>query len=84
MVVAPESAVKKPDFYESKRIQLTSKILHIGSSVSKLNPFEYIHTPKKVYFPNQESLAKSLLKKGGSFLNDYIQAIENRLRGARA
>lgn len=78
MVVAPESAVKKPDFYESKRIQLTSKILHIGSSVSKLNPFEYIHTPKKVYFPNQESLAKSLLKKGGSFLNDYIQAIENR------
>jgi CRISPR-associated protein Csm5 len=78
MVIAPESALKKPDFYKSKRIQLTSPLLHIGSSVSKLNPFEYVQTPKKVYLPNQEALAKGLLKKGGSFLNDYIQAIENR------
>ena len=76
MVAAPESALKKPDFYESKRIQLTSPLLHIGSSVSRLNPFEYVQTAKKVYIPNQEALAKGLLKKGGSFLNDYIQAIE--------
>ena len=60
MVVAPESALKKPDFYQSKRIQLTSQILHIGSSVFKLNPFEYVQTAKKVYLPNQEALAKGL------------------------
>ncbi|MDB9373414.1 type III-A CRISPR-associated RAMP protein Csm5 [Nodularia sphaerocarpa] len=78
MVVVPESALKKPDFYESKRIQLTSPLLHIGSSVPRLNPFEYVQTTKKVYLPNQEALAKGLLKKGGSFFNDYIQAIEER------
>ncbi|MDH6087088.1 type III-A CRISPR-associated RAMP protein Csm5 [Umezakia ovalisporum] len=78
MVIAPESPLKKPDFYQSKRIQLTSPLLHIGSSVSMLNPFEYVQTAKKVYLPNQEALAKGLLKKGGSFLNDYIQAIEER------
>ncbi|MEA5620636.1 type III-A CRISPR-associated RAMP protein Csm5 [Cronbergia sp. UHCC 0137] len=77
MTVAAELALKKPDFYETRKIQLTSPILHIGSSVSRLNPFEYVQTAKKVYLPNQEALAKGLLKKGGSFLNDYIQAIEN-------
>jgi CRISPR-associated protein Csm5 len=77
MVIAPESALKKPDFYQIKRVQLTSPILHIGSSVSRLNPFEYVQTPKKVYLPNQEALAKGLLKQGGRFLNDYIQAIED-------
>ncbi|MBW4669849.1 MAG: type III-A CRISPR-associated RAMP protein Csm5 [Cyanomargarita calcarea GSE-NOS-MK-12-04C] len=71
-------ALKKPEVYESKKIQLTSPILHIGSSVSRLNPFEYVQTSKKVYLPNQEALAKALNKKGGSYLNDYIQAISDR------
>jgi CRISPR-associated protein Csm5 len=78
MTIVDELALKKPDLYETRKIQLTSPILHIGSSVSRLNPFEYVQTAKKVYLPNQEALAKGLLKKGGSFLNDYIQAIENR------
>lgn len=78
MVAFPDFALKKPEVYESKRIQLTSPVLHIGSSVSKLNPFEYVQTDKKVYLPNQEALAKGLLAKGGRFLNDYIQAIEDR------
>lgn len=77
MTIVDELALKKPDFYETRKIQLTSPILHIGSSVSRLNPFEYVQTAKKVYLPNQEALAKALLKKGGRFLNDYIQAIEN-------
>ncbi|HLP89883.1 MAG TPA: type III-A CRISPR-associated RAMP protein Csm5 [Nostocaceae cyanobacterium] len=76
MVLSISSPLHKPDFYQSRRIQLTSPILHIGSSVSRLNPFEYVQTDKKVYIPNQEALAKSLLSRGGSFLNDYIQAIE--------
>ncbi len=78
MVVSIESALKKPDVCESKRIQLISPVLHIGSSVSRLNPFEYVQTAKKVYLPNQELLAKALQKQGGRFLNDYIQAIEER------
>jgi CRISPR-associated protein Csm5 len=78
MVVSLESSLKKPEVYESKKIQLTSPILHIGSAVSKLNPFEYVQTSKKVYLPNQEALARALNKKGGSYLNDYIQAINDR------
>ncbi|MBH8578084.1 type III-A CRISPR-associated RAMP protein Csm5 [Nostocaceae cyanobacterium CENA369] len=78
MVASLPSHLQKPDFYQSKRIQLTSPILHIGSSVSRLNPFEYVQTDKKVYLPNQEALAKGLLSKGGSFFNDYIQTIEER------
>ncbi|BAY38653.1 Csm5 family CRISPR-associated RAMP protein [Nostoc sp. NIES-2111] len=78
MVLSLPSPLQKPDFYQSKRIQLSSPILHIGSSVSRLNPFEYVQTDKKVYLPNQEALAKGLLSQGGSFLNDYIQAIEER------
>ncbi|MFW9262348.1 type III-A CRISPR-associated RAMP protein Csm5 [Nostoc sp. CALU 546] len=78
MVVSPEFTLKKPDFYQSKKIQLTSPILHIGSSVSRLNPFEYVQTDKKVYLPNQEALAKVLMRQGGRFLDDYIQAIEER------
>lgn len=74
----PSIALKKPEVYESKKIQLTSPILHIGSAVSKLNPFEYVQTSKKVYLPNQEALAKALHKKGGRYLNDYIQAISDR------
>ncbi|MBW4615247.1 MAG: type III-A CRISPR-associated RAMP protein Csm5 [Desmonostoc vinosum HA7617-LM4] len=78
MVASPEFALKKPDLYQSKKIQLTSPILHIGSSVSRLNPFEYVQTDKKVYLANQEALAKALIHKGGRFLDDYIQAIEER------
>nr|WP_231510489.1 type III-A CRISPR-associated RAMP protein Csm5 [Fischerella sp. PCC 9605] len=78
MVVSIESALNKPEVYESRRIQLTSPLLHIGSSVSRLNPFEYVQTAKKVYLPNQEILAKALQQQGGRFLNDYIQAIEEQ------
>lgn len=78
MTIATELALKKPDYYETRTIELSSPMLHIGSSVSKLNPFEYVQTSKKVYLPSQEALAKALLKKGGRFLNDYIQALENR------
>jgi CRISPR-associated protein Csm5 len=76
MLTSP--VLKKPEVYESKRIRLTSPILHIGSAVSRLNPFEYVQTAKKVYLPNQESLAKAFKKQGGRFLDDYIQAINDR------
>lgn len=67
MTIVDELALKKPDLYETRKIQLTSPILHIGSSVSRLNPFEYVQTAKKVYLPNQEALAKGLLKKEEDF-----------------
>ena len=78
MAASPEFALQKPEVYESKRVQLSSPILHIGSAVPRLNPFEYVQTEKKVYLPNQEALAKALQQQGGRFLNDYIQAIEER------
>ncbi|MGB3205563.1 MAG: type III-A CRISPR-associated RAMP protein Csm5 [Crinalium sp.] len=76
MVLAPEIPLNKPEVYESKRIQLTSPILHIGSAVSKLNPFEYVQTDKRVYLPNQEALAKALHQQGR--LQEYIRKIEAR------
>jgi CRISPR-associated protein Csm5 len=78
MVISDDLALTKPKVYESRRIRIESPILHIGSAVSKLNPFEYVQTSNKVYLPNQEALAKALVKQGGRFLDDYIQAIEER------
>lgn len=72
------TSLNKPQVYESKKIRLTSRILHIGSSVSQLNPFEYVQTANKVYLSNQEALAKALYQQGGSFLNDYITSIEQK------
>lgn len=71
-----KTTLTKPEVYESKRIRLTSQILHIGSEVQKLNPFEYVQTSNRVYLPHSDSLAKALKQRG--YLDDYIQAIENR------
>jgi CRISPR-associated protein Csm5 len=76
MVVSQGLTLTRPEFYESRRIQLTSPLLHIGSAVSQLNPFEYVQTAKKVYLPDREALAKGLQRRGR--LNDYIRAIEER------
>lgn len=71
-----ESAIAKPGFFESKRIQLTSPILHIGSQFSQLNPFEYVQTNSRVYIPNPDLLAKALYQRGR--LQEYIGLIEKR------
>lgn len=76
MVDSQSLTLSRPEFYESRRIQLTSPLLHIGSAVSQLNPFEYVQTAKKVYLPDREALAKGLQARGR--LNDYIRAIEER------
>ncbi|MDJ1180704.1 type III-A CRISPR-associated RAMP protein Csm5 [Roseofilum sp. BLCC_M91] len=77
MTVSVENSISKPDVYETKNIQLTSRMLHIGSAVSQLNPFEYVDTGESIYQPNQEALARAFKAKGGSFLNDYIYRIEH-------
>jgi CRISPR-associated protein Csm5 len=76
MVSTPENALSKPEVYETKHIQLTSPILHIGSEVSKLSPFEYVQTSDRVYLPNREALAKALNQRGK--LQEYIRRIEDR------
>jgi CRISPR-associated protein Csm5 len=76
MVSTQEKTLVKPEVYETKRILLTSPILHIGSEVSKLSPFEYVQTDSRVYRPNQEALVKALYHKGK--LQEYIRRIENR------
>ncbi|MBN3873708.1 type III-A CRISPR-associated RAMP protein Csm5 [Nostoc sp. JL33] len=75
-MVASENILYKPEVYESKRIQITSPILHIGSAVSKLSPFEYVTDSKRVYIPNQEALARAFKEQGR--LNEYIRRIENQ------
>ncbi|WRH67237.1 MAG: type III-A CRISPR-associated RAMP protein Csm5 [Planktothrix sp. GU0601_MAG3] len=76
MVASQQSEIKKPEVYDSRKIRLTSPILHIGSEVSKLSPFEYVQTSSKVYLPDKEALARGLQSKGR--LQDYINAIDNR------
>ena len=75
-MVDASSALQKPEVYETRRVQLTSPMLHIGSAVSSLNPFEYVQTRRFVYQPNPDALAKALKERG--FLNDYIRRIEGR------
>lgn len=75
MVSNSENAICKPELYESRRIQLTSPMLHIGSEVQKLSPFEYVQTNSRVYLPNLQALAKELARRGR--LQDYISRIEN-------
>lgn len=62
---------------ETKTIQLTAPILHIGSQYSKLNRFEYVQTGGTVYFPDTNLLSQALYRKGGNFIKDYIARIEN-------
>lgn len=76
MTTDTESTIAKPEVYETRQIQLTSPMLHVGSAVSQLSPFEYVQTGKFVYLPNQDVLARALKERG--YLNDYIQRIEDR------
>jgi CRISPR-associated protein Csm5 len=77
MVAVSENGLTKPERgYENKRIQLTSPMLHIGSAVSKLDPFEYVQTDKRVYLPNTELLARALNERGR--LQDFMRRIDDR------
>ncbi len=76
IITNAENAIEKPDVFESKRIRLTSPILHIGSQFSQLNPFEYVQTGSRVYIPNPDLLAKALYQRGR--LQEYINRIEDR------
>jgi CRISPR-associated protein Csm5 len=68
--------IVKPEVLDRKKILLTSPLLHIGSAVSKLNPFEYVQTDQRIYYPNRDILEIALKQRGK--LQDYITRIENR------
>jgi CRISPR-associated protein Csm5 len=51
-------------------------MLHIGSELQQLYSFEYVATPKFVYQPNAELLAKALYQR--ERLSDYLNAIKKR------
>ena len=74
MVVS--SPITKPTVCETKQIRLTSRLLHIGSAVSQLDPFEYVKAGRFVYLARPDALARSLKSRG--FLNDYIHRVQNR------
>lgn len=69
-------AIARPHACEQQQLRLTSPMLHIGSAVSKLNPFEYVQTQDRVYLPDADALAKALEQRGR--LQDYIEAIESK------
>lgn len=76
MAISTALGISKPEVYETAKIRLTSSMLHIGSEVGKLSPFEYVETPDRVYLPNSDLLARELLRRGR--LNEYIGNIERR------
>ncbi len=76
MTTSPSTALVKPDASDRKQIQLTSPLLHIGSEVSRLNPFEYVQTDRRIYYPNRDTMAIALKQRGK--LPDYINRIESR------
>ncbi len=76
MTLSLSTSLTKPNVTDTRQVRLTSRMVHIGSAVSKLNPFEYVKTAKFVYLPDQDELAKALQQRG--FLNDYIARIEQR------
>ena len=76
MLSSSSTSLTKPKVLDSCTIQLTSPMLHIGSEVQELSPFEYVATSKFVYQPNAELLARSLYQQGQ--LPDYLDTIKHR------
>jgi len=70
------SEIRKQRKIEVKKFQLYSQMFHIGSEVSKLNPFEYVATSNRVYLPDRDALAQALREEGK--LQEYINRIEDR------
>lgn len=66
----------KPQFKETATIRLTAPLIHIGSELQQLNPFEFIATSDRIYFPNQETLGQLLVQRG--LLDDYVETIKAR------
>ncbi|NJL92127.1 MAG: type III-A CRISPR-associated RAMP protein Csm5 [Coleofasciculaceae cyanobacterium SM2_1_6] len=75
-MISTSTALQKPELLKIGKFQLVSPIVHIGSEVSKLNPFEYVATSSRVYFPDREALGQVLQKRGK--LTEYIHRIEQR------
>ena len=79
---SPE-VLTRPTVDQTQRLQLTSPLLHIGSAVSELSPFEYVQVGRTIYLPEQDALAKALYEQDAlakalyeqGRLDDYIQAI---------
>jgi CRISPR-associated protein Csm5 len=76
MTAATETAIPKPNLYDSQQIQLSSPILHIGSVVQQLYPSEYVATNNRIYYPDTNALARILEHRGRR--TDFLNLIDNR------
>lgn len=76
MDTTPKALVTKPDVYETRQIQLSSPLLHIGAAVSQLYPHEYVATSQRVYLPNSDALAKAMKEQGQ--LQEFLYRVEAR------
>ena len=74
--VPVRSEIREQRKLEVKKFQLYSQMFHIGSEVSKLNPFEYVAIDNRVYLPDCDALAQALREEGK--LQEYINRIEDR------
>ncbi len=68
--------IREQQKLEVKQFKLYSPMIHIGSEVSKLNPFEYVATGNRVYLPDCDALAQALREEGK--LQEYVNRIEQR------
>jgi CRISPR-associated protein Csm5 len=75
-ILPDRSEIREKRKLEVRKFQLFSPMLHIGSEVSTLNPFEYVATNSRVYLPDRDALAESLRAAGN--LQEYINRIEQR------
>ncbi|MBW4652557.1 MAG: type III-A CRISPR-associated RAMP protein Csm5 [Kaiparowitsia implicata GSE-PSE-MK54-09C] len=78
MTLSPSTSLAKPSVTDTRQVRLTSRMVHIGSAVSELTPFEYVREGRFVYLPDQDELAKALRQRGREYLNDYIARVEQR------
>jgi CRISPR-associated protein Csm5 len=69
--------IRQQQKLEVKQFKLSSPTFHIGSEVSKLNPFEYVATGKRIYLPDRDALAQAFREEGK--LQEYINRIEQRI-----
>jgi CRISPR-associated protein Csm5 len=76
MTVSPSAEVSRSELIETRRIQLTSPLLHIGGAISQLSPFEYIKTKDRVYLPNLDALMSGIQQVGR--LDDYVELVKKR------
>jgi CRISPR-associated protein Csm5 len=76
MSVSSIAAKTRSKLFETRRIQLTSPLFHIGGVISQLSPFEYVKTGDRVYLPNLDALMSGIQQVGR--MEEYVSLVKSR------